>query len=81
MTIATLAASPLLNALSGIELIVYLRLLLAMHHEGDRRVKVANADLYRETRTAGRALLELERLKLIRVERKDGESRTIAVLG
>lgn len=79
--IRTLGRSPVLDALSGIELVVYLRLLAADHEQNDSAgVKVENADLYREPRTAGRALAALEELKLIRIVRKDGESRRIVLL-
>lgn len=78
--IATLGKSPLLDSLSGIELVVYLRLVALAHEQGGRLVQPQNADLYREPRTAGRALEELDALKLIRIERPAGASRKIWVL-
>lgn len=82
-TIATLAGSPLLDQLSGQELVVYLRLLAAVHEQRSQRVRVENIALHRARggRTAGGALKELEERKLIKLSYGMGTNdRVIEVL-
>ncbi len=85
--ISDLAKSPLLDDLSGSELVVYLRLLAATGAPTAGRARVlvtsTNADLYaRDPRTVVRALRHLEELKLIAIQYDVSQrpGRTIEVL-
>ena len=61
-TITELAESGFLDSLSGAQLVVYIRLLAATHQKGSKKVQVINTDLYREPRTAVKALRQLEEM-------------------
>lgn len=65
-SVRALAAMTLLDALSGPELVVYLRLVAAVRPRS-RVVVVSNAELYKNPRTAVAALRTLEAKKLISV--------------
>lgn len=67
MTVADAARSPLIDELTPLELLVYLRL-VGMSADGVR-VRPRNLDLYRDARGARSALSSLEQRRLIRVHR------------
>jgi predicted transcriptional regulator len=67
-TLVNLANNSLLDALTGPQLVVYLRLLRAVAEQRSRSVQIINSLLYRDARTAARALRELEDMGLIKVE-------------
>lgn len=79
-TLAHLAKHSLLDSLTGSELVVYVRLVAAVGEQRTKRVKILNAALHGDARTAGRALRKLEDHGLIRVH-DDGSRfhRTIEV--
>lgn len=67
-SVANLANNALLDALTGPQLVVYLRLIRATADQRTRTVHIINSLLYRDSRTAARALRELEDMGLIKVE-------------
>lgn len=69
--LATLARHPILDALSGPELVVYLRLVAATASQGDR-VKALNLELHHTARTAIRALQALAEMGLVKLTYDDG---------
>ena len=79
-TIATLAKHSIIDALTGQQLVVYIKLLGAKKDQG-RRVHVLNSQLCNDARTAVRALRELENMGLIKISYDDGSrlGRTIEV--
>lgn len=82
-TIFQLARSPMLDDLSGQELVVYLRLLSEVETQRARRFKVENLKLHskRGGRTAAAALETLEKEhRLIRIRNPGTNKRTIEVL-
>ncbi len=66
-TIAQLANNTILDALTGPQLVIYLRLVAATAEQRSRTVHVLNSMLYRDTRTATRALVELEQMRLVKL--------------
>lgn len=82
MKVVDLARCAILDALSGPELVVYLRLIAETRRQSSRRVAVRNIDLYRNTKTAITALRSLENQGLIKLT-YDGSSslqRTVEVI-
>ncbi len=81
-TIFQLARSPMLDDLTGQELVVYLRLLSEVEAQRARRFKVENLKLHskRGGRTAATALETLEMKGLIRIKNPGTNKRTIEVL-
>lgn len=69
--ITALAKHPILDSLSGPQLVVYLRLIAATGAQG-RRVRVINLELYRDARTAVSALHSLEEMGLIKITHDGG---------
>jgi DNA-binding MarR family transcriptional regulator len=67
MRISELANNTILDSLTGPQIVVYLRLLGASHVQKSRRVRIINAALYRDARTARRVLDELEAMGLVKV--------------
>lgn len=78
MTVADAARSPLIDELSPLELVVYLRL-VGMSSDG-ARVRPRNLDLYRDARSARSALSALIERGLIRVRNPGAPGREIEVL-
>lgn len=66
-TIRELAASPLLETLSGPQLVILLRIVALTAASKKRKMRIRNADLYRDARTTSRVLRELEELGLLRI--------------
>lgn len=66
-TLAAVARSTLLDALTRNQLAVYIKLLGASDTQGSRRVQILNGELCRDHRTAVRALRELEDMGLVRI--------------
>ncbi len=82
-TITLLAQHPILDSLTGRQLVVYLRLLAATGAQRKRAVKVTNHELYRDARGAVRTVLELQQLGLVKVRFEHDRKklgRTIQVL-
>ncbi len=81
MNVFALARSKLLDALSGPQLVVLLRLVAATGNQASRRVRLINSELYRDARTAVRALRELEEMGLVKLRYEGGGwlDRTIEV--
>ncbi len=79
--VSDLARSTILDVLSGIELVAYLRILAAAA-KGSRRVRLLNSELHRNRngRTATQALRGLEGFGLIKVRDAGTLDRTIEVL-
>lgn len=71
-TIAALAAHPILEALTGPQLVVYIRLLGQVALQRRRTFEVRNAELYREPRTAMRSLHQLRDLGLVKISFASG---------
>lgn len=80
-SVRQLAESPILDTLSGAELVVYLRLLAAVAKQRSRRVQVFNLQLHqnREGKTAQAALRSLEEMGVIKVIHHGSGSRQIEV--
>lgn len=78
-TVARLAQLAILDTLTGPQLVVYLRLLAETKVQKSRTVTVVNADLYRQPRTAVRALRELEDIGLVTIKFNGSLQRTIEV--
>src|ERR1700744_943985 len=80
--LVALARDPILDALSGLQLPIYLKLIGAWGEQRTRRVKITNQELYRDNRTAVRVLHQLEDRGLIRLHYADrsGTGRVIEVM-
>ncbi len=80
-SILQLAASSLLDVLSGTEVAVYLRLLAAAVNQGTNRVRVSNGELHRgrHPKNVSAALRRLAEHGLIRVRDAGLLTRTIEV--
>lgn len=68
--IRALVRDPLFESLDGLELPIYLKLVCAWGEQKSRRVKMFNAQLYRDSRTAVRVLHQLEERGLIKLHYK-----------
>lgn len=78
-TVAKLAQMSIMDTLTGPQLVVYLRLLAETKTQRSRTIVVTNADLYRQPRTAVRALRELEDIGLVTIKFDGSLQRTIEV--
>jgi len=80
--LTAIARSPLLNELSPIELIVYLRLVGMSSSSRRGRIAPRNAELYRWPRATIDAVHKLQERKLIRIHYSHGDhgGRQIEVL-
>lgn len=66
-TVSELARHELLDALNGTQLVVYLRLIAETARQKSRIVHVHNHQLYRQPRSAIRALQELRDMGLVKL--------------
>ncbi len=81
MPLHELANNSLLDVMTGSELVVYVRLLGMVKDQGSQRVKTINALLYRDGKTAARALASLEDMGLVKITTDTkGRDRYITVL-
>jgi hypothetical protein len=80
MSVRNLAHLTLLDCLSGPELVVYIRLVGATADQAKRTVRITNAALYRNPRTAAAALNKLEDRGLITIRYDGPIDRLIEVL-
>lgn len=80
-TVTKLARSSLLDALSGPQLVVYIKLLGAVDAQRSRHIQLINGELCKDHRTAARALGQLEDMGLVKLHYDDGTKlgRTIEV--
>lgn len=81
-SLSDVAAHPLLDELTGTELVIYLRLLAAAGEAGSRKIEPLNASLYRgDAKIAAKALRSLDTRKLITIEydntKRPGRSITV----
>ena len=81
-TVLDLAASTILDTLSGSQLAVYLRLLATATHQGKRKIEITNRQLgpARHPSTISRDLFSLERMGLLRLEGAGTMHRRIEIL-
>src|SRR5258707_972160 len=70
--IYALARSKLLDVITGPQFVVLLRVIGAVGTQRTRNVRLTNIELYRDSRTAVRALRELEDMGLIRLRYRGG---------
>lgn len=80
-TVYDLVATPVLDDFGHAELVVFLRLLVALDRYAPvRRMPVLNRELHADPRTVGRALDRLEERGVVRVRYDASGRRTIEVV-